>query len=175
MKTYFKILSFAKPFSSFIPKYAALAIFAVIFGLMNFTLLIPLLNVIFEKVELMEVPVRPEFSLTLDWAKNSFNYYFAHTYNASGPSSALRFVCIIIVVSVFLSNFFKYWSQRVLTRMRTNVIKNIRKTLFDKITDMHVGYFQDQRKGDLMSSLSNDVSEIENSVVSSVQVIFRDP
>lgn len=175
MKTYFKILAFAKPFSSFIPKYAALAIFAVIFGLMNFTLLIPLLNVIFEKVELMEVPVRPEFSLTLDWAKNTFNYYFADIYNSNGPSSALRFVCVIIVVSVFLSNLFKYWSQRVLTRMRTNVIKNIRKTLFDKITDMHVGYFQDQRKGDLMSSLSNDVSEIENSVVSSVQVIFRDP
>lgn len=175
MKTYFKILAFARPFSSFIPKYAVLAIFAVIFGLMNFTLLIPLLNVIFEKTESIIIPAKPEFSLTLDWAKNLFNYYFARIYNSNGPSSALRFVCLIIVISVFLSNLFKYWSQRVLTRMRTSVIKNLRKSLFDKITDLHVGYFQNQRKGDLMSSLSNDVSEIENSVVSSVQVIFRDP
>jgi subfamily B ATP-binding cassette protein MsbA len=79
------------------------------------------------------------------------------------------------VVSVFLANVFKYWSQRVLTNMRTYVVKNIREGLFRKITQLHVGYFQDQRKGDLMSSLSNDVNEIENSVVSSVQVIFREP
>jgi subfamily B ATP-binding cassette protein MsbA len=59
--------------------------------------------------------------------------------------------------------------------MRTYVVKNIRESLFKKITQLHVGYFQDQRKGDLMSSLSNDVNEIENSVVSSVQVVFREP
>lgn len=175
MKIYFKILAFSRPFSRFIPKYAVLAVFAVVFGLMNFTLLIPLLNVIFEKVQLTEVAVKPEFSLSLDYAKNIFNYYFAHVFNDYGQSAALKFVCVIIVISVFLSNLFKYWSQRVLTNMRTRVIQNIRKSLFDKITELHVGYFQDQRKGDLMSSLSNDVSEIENSVVSSVQVIFRDP
>jgi subfamily B ATP-binding cassette protein MsbA len=59
--------------------------------------------------------------------------------------------------------------------MRTYVVKNIRESLYLKITNLHVGYFHDQRKGDIMSSLSNDVNEIESSVVSSVQVIFREP
>lgn len=175
MKIYFKILAFAKPYSRFVPKYAVLAILAVIFGLLNFTLLIPLLNVIFEKVEATEEIVKPEFILNVDYAKSIFNYYFNQIFKLYGQSGALKFVCGVIVVSVFLANVFKYWSQRVLTNMRTYVVKNIREGLFRKITQLHVGYFQDQRKGDLMSSLSNDVNEIENSVVSSVQVIFREP
>ena len=175
MKIYFKLLAFAKPYSRFVPKYAVLAVLAVIFGLLNFTLLIPLLNVIFEKVEVTEEVVKPEFTLSVDYAKNIFNYYFNQIFKLYGQSGALKFVCGVIVVSVFLANVFKYWSQRVLTNMRTYVVKNIREGLFRKITQLHVGYFQDQRKGDLMSSLSNDVNEIENSVVSSVQVIFREP
>jgi subfamily B ATP-binding cassette protein MsbA len=175
MKIYFKILAFAKPYSRFVPKYAVLAILAVVFGLLNFTLLIPLLNVIFEKVEITQEVIKPDFSLNLEYAKNIFNYYFYQIFKLYGQSGALKFVCAVIVLSVFLANVFKYWSQRVLTNMRTYVVKNIRESLFKKITQLHVGYFQDQRKGDLMSSLSNDVNEIENSVVSSVQVVFREP
>ena len=175
MKIYFKLLAFAKPYSRFVPKYAVLAVLAVIFGLLNFTLLIPLLNVIFEKVEVTEELIKPEFTVSVDYAKTIFNYYFNQIFKLYGQSGALKFVCGVIVVSVFLANVFKYWSQRVLTNMRTYVVKNIREGLFRKITQLHVGYFQDQRKGDLMSSLSNDVNEIENSVVSSVQVIFREP
>ncbi len=175
MNTYFKLLSFARPFSRFIPKYAVLAILAVIFGLLNFTLLIPLLNVIFEKVPVEQQIVLPEFALTIDYFKSLFNYNFAKIFSEYGQIGALKFVCIIIIVSVFLSNVFKYWSQRVLTNMRTYVVKNIRESLFYKITDLNVGYFQNQRKGDIMSSLSNDVNEIENSVVSSVQIVFREP
>lgn len=175
MKTYFKLLAFAKPFSRFIPKYAVLAILAVIFGLLNFTLLIPLLNVIFEKVTLETQAELPPFSLSIAYFKNVFNYYFVSIFNQYGKEGALQFVCGVIIVSVFFSNVFKYWSQRVLTNMRTYVVKNIREQLFLKITELHAGYFQNQRKGDLMSSLSNDVNEIENSVVSSVQIVFREP
>lgn len=175
MKTYFRLLAFAKPYSSFVPKYIVVAILAVIFGLVNFTLLIPLLNVIFNQTPPEVTASLPEFSLNLNYVKGVFNYYFGYIFTQYGRSGALQFVCLIIVVSVFLSNLFKYWSQRILTKMRTNVIRRIRSALFDKILQLHVGYFQDQRKGDLMSSLSSDVTEIEVSVVSSVQVIFREP
>lgn len=175
MKIYFKLLSFAKPFNRFVPKYFILAVLAVIFGLANFTLMIPLLNVIFEKVEVVTIVAKPEFALNLDYFKAIFNFYFASIFKTYGQVGALQFVCVVIVVSVFLANLFKYWSQRVLTSMRTHVVKNIRESLFLKITSLQVGYFHSQRKGDLMSSLSNDVNEVENSVVSSVQVIFREP
>jgi subfamily B ATP-binding cassette protein MsbA len=175
MKIYFKLLSFAKPFNRFVPKYFILAVLAVIFGLANFTLMIPLLNVIFEKVEVVTIVAKPEFALNLEYFKAIFNFYFASIFKTYGQVGALQFVCVVIVVSVFLANLFKYWSQRVLTSMRTHVVKNIREALFLKITSLQVGYFHSQRKGDLMSSLSNDVNEVENSVVSSVQVIFREP
>jgi subfamily B ATP-binding cassette protein MsbA len=137
--------------------------------------MIPLLNVIFEKVEVVTIVAKPEFALNLDYFKAIFNFYFASIFKTYGQVGALQFVCVVIVVSVFLANLFKYWSQRVLTSMRTHVVKNIRESLFLKITSLHVGYFHSQRKGDIMSSLSNDVNEVENSVVSSVQVIFREP
>ena len=175
MNIYFKLLSFAKPFNRFVPKYFILAVLAVIFGLANFTLMIPLLNVIFEKVDVVAIIAKPEFALNLEYFKAIFNFYFASIFKAYGQVGALQFVCVAIVVSVFLANLFKYWSQRVLTSMRTHVVKNIRESLFLKITSLQVGYFHSQRKGDLMSSLSNDVNEVENSVVSSVQVIFREP
>lgn len=175
MKTYFKILAFARPLNRFVPKYAVLAILAVIFGLANFSLLIPLLNVIFEKVQPNTVVTEPSFALSIDYAKQLFDYYFFQIFSKYGQSGALQFVCAIILLSVFFSNLFKYWSQRVMTNMRTYVVKNIRESLYKKITDLHVGYFHNQRKGDIMSSLSNDVNEIESSVVSSVQVIFREP
>ena len=175
MKTYFKLLAFARPLNRFVPKYAVLAVLAVIFGLVNFSLLIPLLNVIFEKVETTKVVTEPSFSMNIDYAKHLFDYYFYKIYSSYGQSGALQFVCVIIITSVFFANVFKYWSQRVMTNMRTYVVKNIRESLYLKITNLHVGYFHDQRKGDIMSSLSNDVNEIESSVVSSVQVIFREP
>ncbi len=175
MKIYFKILAFARPLNRFVPKYAVLAVFAVLFGLVNFTLLIPLLNVIFEKVEPKTITSLPSFNLSIEYASSVFDYYFYKIYSQYGQSGALQFVCAIIIISVFFANMFRYWSQRVLTNMRTYVIKNIRESLFKKITDLHVGYFHNQRKGDIMSSLSNDVNEIETSVVSSVQVVFREP
>lgn len=175
MKIYFKILAFARPLNRFVPKYAVLAVLAVLFGLVNFTLLIPLLNVIFEKVEPKTITSLPSFSLSIDYASSAFDYYFYKIYSQYGQSGALQFVCAIIITSVFFANMFRYWSQRVMTSMRTYVVKNIRESLFKKITDLHVGYFHNQRKGDLMSSLSNDVNEIESSVVSSVQVVFREP
>ncbi|KAA5543353.1 ABC transporter ATP-binding protein [Adhaeribacter rhizoryzae] len=175
MKTYFRLLAFAKPYSRFVPSYAILAILAVLFGLVNFSLLIPLLNVLFNTTPEVAAPAKPTFALNIEYFKDLFNYTFYNIRAEKGPMGALQYVCIIILVSVFLSNLFKYLSQRVMTSMRTYVVRNLRRALFEKISNLHVGYFHHQRKGDLLSSVSNDVSEIENSVVSSVQVVFREP
>ncbi|MCC9168355.1 ABC transporter ATP-binding protein [Pontibacter harenae] len=175
MKIYFRILAFAKPYSRFVPPYAILAVLAVVFGLVNFSLLIPLLTVLFNEAAEQPQLVKPEPALTIDYLTDLFNYKFYSIRQEEGPLGALRYVCLIIVVSVFFSNVFKYLSQRVMTSMRTYVVRNLRRALFEKISTLHVGYFNNQRKGDLLSSLSNDVNEIENSVVSSVQVVFREP
>ncbi len=175
MRTYFRILAFARPLRNFLPRYVILAILGVIFGIFNFTLLIPLLNIIFGTVTQPEVLTEPVFDWSLNWIKDYFNYHFLHIFSTYGQAAALKFVCAIVVVSFFFSNVFRYWSQRVLTGMRTLVVKKIRQALFDHLIKLNVRYFHGQRKGDLISVLSNDVTEIENSVVSSIQVIFREP
>jgi ATP-binding cassette, subfamily B, bacterial MsbA len=175
MKTYFRLLAFARPYSRFLPRYFVFALLGVFFGLMNFTLIIPLLNVLFETGEVRQVIHKPEFSISLSYFRDLFWYYFSDVVMEHGKLGALKFVCAVIFVSVLLSNLFKYLAQKVLSSMRTHLLKNVRQALFNKLTDLHLGYFYLHRKGDLMSSLSNDVQEVENSVVSSVQVMFREP
>ncbi len=175
MKTYFRLLAFAKPYRNYLPAYILLVIPAVLFGAFNFSLIIPLLNVLFNSYDDKIIIARPEFSFSIEYFKHFFDYTFHHIASSYGKGAALKFICGIILISVFLSNFFRYFSQRVLTRMRTWVVYRLRKAVFEKLSSFHIGYFHQKQKGDLMSVVSNDVHEIENSVVSTVQVIFREP
>jgi subfamily B ATP-binding cassette protein MsbA len=156
------------------PPYFIFAILATIFSLANFTLLIPLLNVLFNQTT-HEAISKPEFSLSIDYLKDTFNYQFFNIVDHGGKLEALKFVCLVIFFSVMFSSLFKFLSQKVLTSMRTYLIYNLRKELFQKLTKLNLGYYSNQRKGDLMSSLSNDIQEVENSIVSSVQVVMREP
>ncbi len=175
MKTFLRLLAFAKPYSRYWPKYIVITIFSLIFGILNFSLVIPLLDVIFAPENTPKITALPEFTLSLAFAKDVFNYYLYDIIQEYGTLGALSFVCILLVIASFASNFCKYASQRVLVNMRTTVMQRVRKTLYDKITRLHVGYFTNNRKGDILSSISNDVTEVQNSVAGSFHIIFRDP
>src|ERR1051325_4616796 len=104
MKTFFRVLKFASPLSRFVPRYAVLTILSVVFGLVNISLIIPLLNVLF-KITPVSVPLtRPEPSLNLAYPYHLFNYYFDKTLREEGGFSALLYVCIIIFITIFLAN-----------------------------------------------------------------------
>jgi subfamily B ATP-binding cassette protein MsbA len=175
LKTYFRLINFARPLGKYLPEYLVYTILGVVFGLLNFTLFIPLLNLLFTTYPVKEVVELPVFTFTIDYFKDLFNYYFYTIIHDGGKIAALQYVCLVIFCSVLLSNLFKFLSQRVLTSVRTKVVKNIRETVFNKITDSDLRFFYNNRKGDLISTLSNDVHEVENSVVSSLQVIVREP
>lgn len=87
----------------------------------------------------------------------------------------LYYVCAIIVVSVFLANLFTYLSGVVLAKVRATVIKRMRMDIFGQVSKLHIGYFSTERKGDLMSKMTNDVQEVENTIVQSLRVVFREP
>ena len=175
MKTYLRLISFARPLGKYLPEYLVYTVLGVVFGLLNFTLFIPLLNLLFTTYPTKEVVLMPEFSFTIEYFKDVFNYYFYTIIKNGGKVAALQYVCLVIFSSVLLSNLFKFLSQRVLTSVRTKVVKNIREAVFNKITDSDLRFFYNNRKGDLISTLSNDVHEVENSVVSSLQVLVREP
>ncbi|KAA9324969.1 ABC transporter ATP-binding protein [Adhaeribacter soli] len=178
MKTYLRILNFARPFSRYVPIYFVFTLLGTIFGLLNFTFLIPLLNVLFDEVpksEAAQMASLPEFSVSIEYGKSLFNYYFGSILLETGKVGALKFVCIIILSSVLLSNLFKYLGQRVIVKLRARVVQNIRHDLYERITQLQLGYFTNERKGDLMSRMTNDVQEIESSVISTLTTVVREP
>jgi subfamily B ATP-binding cassette protein MsbA len=178
MKTYLRILSYARPFGRFVPTYVFYTLFSIIFGLINFTLLKPLFDVIFEQVEpvtLEQYRTLPSFSFSVEYFTGLFNHFFLTVQDDYGKMGTLVFVCIIIVISVFLSNLFTYLSGVVLAKVRATVIKGMRMDIFNKVSALHIGYFSNERKGDLMSKMTNDVQEVENTIVQSLRVVFREP
>ncbi|MGV3640110.1 MAG: ABC transporter transmembrane domain-containing protein, partial [Adhaeribacter sp.] len=178
MKTYFRILQYARPFRNFVPQYFLFTFLAIIFGLFNFTLILPLLNVLFDKVSPEEASAmlhKPEFELNIEYITQLFNYYFGQIILEKGKVGALTFVCGLIICSVFLANLFRYLGLRIEGVVRAKTVRNMRQTVYERITQLQLGYFSNERKGDLMSRLSNDVIEVENSVVSTLNVVIREP
>ena len=178
MNTFYRLLSFAKPISNFAIPFFGLSILGVIFGLLNFTLLIPLFELLFnETKDIAEkaTPVLPAFDLSLDYFKSIFYYFFNSIIADYGKIQALQTVCVIIVISILLSNFFKYMSARVIENLRLRIVTRIRSQLFKKLTDIQISFYTNQRKGDLMSRFMTDVVTIQQSIISSMQVLLREP
>ncbi|UPK70071.1 ABC transporter ATP-binding protein [Chitinophaga filiformis] len=177
MKTFFRLLSLSKPYHHYIPEYVVYVLLYTIFGLMNFTLLIPLMNALFNAGEQEIVTQMPHFSFSIAYFKDVFNYYLTsllHQYNGN-KFPVLIYICVVLFVSIVLKNLFGYLSQKVLTRMRVNMLRKMRDQVFHQYTTQSMGFFHNERKGDLLSVLSGDVVEVENSVTTALQTLLRDP
>lgn len=175
MNTFFRLIAFAKPYRKFWPKYLIISILSVLFGIANYALIGPLLKVLFEADKIAPVAALPPFELSITYFSALFNFYLVGYIQKSGALSGLLFVTFILIGSSLLSNLARYISQRILVSMRTHIMFNIRSALFEKLTKLHVGYFSHQRKGDILSSISNDVTEVQNGVANSFHILFRDP
>lgn len=178
MKIFLRLFSFASPVRQFAVPFFFLSILGVIFGLINFTLLIPVFELLFdqpEKSAAQLTPILPTFNFSLIYFKDLFYYYFQSIINSSGKVGALKTVSIAIVISVILSNIFKYLSARVIENFRLLIVNRMRTGIFKKLTEIDIQYFSTQRKGDLISRFMTDVTIIQESIIRSVQVILREP
>ena len=176
MKIFFRLLGFSRPYHHYIPEYIIYIFLFIVFGLVNFTLLAPLFDILFNTGNKHVVEQLPSFSFSAAWFKDAF-YYYVNYYSAgpSGKESVLIFVSLVTLACVLLKNVFGFLATKVLTRMRVNLVKKLRHQLYEQYARQSLGFYIHQRRGDLISIMSNDVVEIENSVVSSIQTIFRDP
>ena len=180
MKSFKRLLNYARPFKKFWPGYLILSIFSVIFGVANYALVDPLLTVLFEPKTVAASAAASageiaNFSFSVKYLKDVFQYYLDKIFLQNGPLNALMFVCIILIIASLFSNVTRYWSQVILVKMRARIMKNIRTDLFSKITSLHVGYFHSHQKGDVLSRISNDVTEVQNGVANSFHILFREP
>lgn len=175
MKIYFRILRYAPGLTPRLIQFFVYSIVGVIFSASYLGLIIPMLEVLFESSKATEVPALPEFSYSLDYIKMFFRHHFVRVIVEHGPMDALMFVCVSIVGCVFVANIFRYMERMVASRIRVDVVKNMRMHIFDKVSQLHIGYFNDQRKGDLMSRFTNDIGEVENAVVNGLKSVFKEP
>jgi len=174
--TYFwKIFRFAKPYS----KYMALNIFFNVlyafFNAFSFLVLMPMLEVLFG--ENRAVYTKPSFSGALDFKTYvSDRMSFEVTrYAGEDPGRALLLVISLILVTFLLKNLFNYIALFFITFLRNGILKDIRISLYNNITKMSMAHFTEKRKGDLMSRVSNDVTEIQYSFLSIIELLIREP
>ena len=178
MKVYLRLLQFARPYGDFLPLYLVYMVLGIFFGIANFTLVIPLLNVLFGTTDAHTAAAPttlPHFAFTIKYVEAVFNFYFSRVMLEQGKRGALAYVCGIIIASVFFSNLFRYLGGRLLAKVRARVVQNLRSALYNRILDLELGYFSNERKGDLMSRLTNDVQEVEISVVNTITAVFKEP
>ena len=151
MKTYFRLLSFAKPIEKFAIPYILYTLLYVIFSSLVFPLLIPLLNTLFIPDTCTTIAhkalVRPAMFDLTGW----FNYYMNYFINTYGAWGALQYICAVIIVTMLLGNLFRYLSARTMENLRVHTLLNLRRRVFDNVMDLHLGYFNNERKGNIIS------------------------
>lgn len=148
-------------------------ILSAIFALVSYTLVIPFLKILFDNVEI--VPNPGKFQLTLDYLGTFSKYYLSEFIAANGKIGALLLVILIVIVASLFKNGFIFLANNSMAYIRACTVRDLRKEMYDKVLRLPLSFFTDARKGDVMARISNDVQEIEISVMSSLTMLFRDP
>lgn len=176
MKTYFRLLSFAKPIEKFAIPYILFTLLHVFFSTMVLVLLGPLLNTLFPSdITATTATATTEAPSILHMGaffKFYLQYYIDHN---GGKAGALKFVCGVVIIAVFLGNLFRYLSQRTMENMRVHTLFNLRNSVFNNVMDLHLGYFNNERKGDILTKVASDVQVVQFSVTGTLQVVFKEP
>lgn len=184
MKKVFSLLALVKEFK--LPAFLNVFfnLLAVIFGLVSLGMLAPFLNLIFLKSSsdyrtYLNTPAGEfSFSQATTWMENAFNYQMAELILSdpeNGKMNALVFICVLIVVFIFLKNITRYFSYFFLAIVRTGVMRDLRNQVYQKVVKLPISYFSEEKKGDIMSRMTNDVQEIEWTIMTSLEMLFRDP
>ena len=173
MKPFYKILKFAYAYKNLALLNALFNIASVIFGLFSFTLVIPILGILFGTQE--KVLTAPTGEMSTQWLKDYLGYKLTTIVESAGEANALGIICIGIVIAFFLKNLSRYLAQYALAPIRTGVVRDIRRALHTKMSLLSISYFSEQRKGDLMSRMTTDVRDVEGSIMNTLGVVVRDP
>jgi len=136
-------------------------------------MIIPFLGILFDMNKL--VTEKPVLELSTKSLFENFNYLISKIIIDEGQMAALGYVSLLVIIFFFLKNLFRYFAMFFLAPVRMGVVRDIRNDIYRKILILPLSYFNEQRKGDVMSRFSNDVMEIEWSVMSSLEMLFREP
>ena len=139
-------------------------------------MLMPVLTVLFDKKTAgSTVTQLPKFDWTFHYFLDLFNYHFNQYTLLHGEKGALVFVSVVLVACVFLSNVFRYFSQRIMEDLRIYTLHTLRKSVFESVTLLHLHFFNSERKGDIIAKITSDVQVVQYCITNTLQVIIREP
>jgi subfamily B ATP-binding cassette protein MsbA len=174
MKDFFKILKrFLPPYMGEVFTSFVYNILAAIFGVFSFVLIQPVLEILFDKAQPVQDIVPWEF--TMDALKNNFYFYSTQVMNEYGKDSALLFVGVFLIVASLLKVGFTYLGSYHMVNIRNGVVRDIRTKIYQKIVNLPIPFFSDEKKGDIIARSTGDVQEVENSIMNSLDMFIKNP
>lgn len=173
MKDLLRIFRYIKPYWAYALLNITFNILYILFSFFNLTLFIPFVNILFGNAE--SVTVKPEFALNAGQLFKYLSYIINQIIETNGKLNAMFFVSGFFILFSVLNNFFKYMGLYYLAPLRNGMIKDLRNDIYNRILILPLAFYANQRKGDLMSRQTTDINEIEWSIVSTLQMIIKDP
>lgn len=176
MKEFFQLMGkYIFPYKKYIAGSVFFNILSAVLNVFSFTLLIPILQILF-KINKTTYHFMPWGSGELkDIATNNFYYYVSRLIMEFGPSLTLLFLGLFLAFMTLLKTSCYFASSAIIIPLRTGVVRDIRVEVYSKIMKLPLGFFSDERKGDIMARMTGDVSEIENSITSSLDMLLKNP
>ena len=180
MQSYWGIIGLLRNYKGQVVTVILFNILSVIFSLFSLTMVVPLLGVLFGIQPI--VTVKPEFSFNPNALIDRFYYEVsqlilndAGEITMDGQMRALVFICAFVVITFFLKNLFRYLALYASAPLKNGVVRDIRNQLYRKVVNLPIAYFSEEKKGDIIAKMTSDVQEVESSIMSSVEVVFKEP
>ena len=178
MKEFFQILRrFVPPYKRYLVMTVSFNILSAVLNIFSFAAIIPILQIIFKTEKAAAAP----HLMAWDWdnmkevAANNMDYYVNALIADIGPTTTLLVLGLFLATMTFLKTGVYFLSSATVIPIRTGIVRDIRNQLYRKITSLPIGFFSEERKGDIIARMSGDVQEIENSIMSSLDMLFKNP
>ena len=178
MKDFLQVLRrFVPPYRKYLVLSVVFNILSAILNVFSFMSLVPMLGILFKTDD----TVKATQLMAWDWSRidtvamNNMNYYVNQLIEATGATTTLLIIGIVLAVLTFLKTGAYFLSSATIVPIRTGVVRDIRNQLYQKITSLSLGFFSEERKGDIIARMSGDVQEIENSIMASLEMLFKNP
>ena len=170
---YLLLKRFIKPYKHYVVLAFVFNLLGAIFGAFQFAALKPVLEVLFDKPKLIEKPA--EWVFTVNSLKDNIMFQLNDIIQKFGAQKALIYIGIFLMIMVFLKVLFTYLALYVLVPLRNGVVRDIRNQIYLKILELPIGFFSEERKGDIIARMTGDVQEIDNSIMSSLEMLLKEP
>jgi ABC-type multidrug transport system fused ATPase/permease subunit len=166
MKRISRLLQYLKDYKGKIGLYFLTNLLGIAFGVMSLTMLTPVLGVLFKVTS---------GKMTSSGLVGKFTAVINNVVTEKGELTALAYICVIVVIFTLLKNFFLYLSLYILNPLRNAILRRLRDDIFSKTLSLPIGFFTEERKGDLISRMTNDINEVELSIMGVLEVFIREP